>query len=86
MSCFVFYSMKRRIKISMLCRWLFSMMFSIIMLIDESVNGGNMTSESIGKFMCELRKEIGMTQKEMANKLGVSDKTISKWETGVSQT
>ena len=62
------------------------MMFSIIMLIDESVNGGNMTSESIGKFMCELRKEIGMTQKEMANKLGVSDKTISKWETGVSQT
>ena len=41
-----------------------------------------MTSESIGKFICELRKEIGMTQKEMAEQLGVSDKTVSKWETG----
>ena len=41
-----------------------------------------MASESIGKFMSELRKEKGMTQKEMAEQLGVSDKTISKWETG----
>lgn len=41
-----------------------------------------MTSESIGMFICELRKEIGMTQKEMAEQLGVSDKTVSKWETG----
>ncbi|MBS4982519.1 MAG: helix-turn-helix transcriptional regulator [Lachnospiraceae bacterium] len=30
--------------------------------------------------------EHGITQKELAEKLNVSDKTISKWETDVSQT
>ena len=29
-----------------------------------------------------LRKNKGLTQKELANKLYLSDKTISKWETG----
>ena len=33
-----------------------------------------------------IRKEKGMSQEELAEKLGVSDKTISKWERGVSQT
>lgn len=36
----------------------------------------------IGKFIQQLRKEIGLTQKELSNKLDVSDKIISKWETG----
>lgn len=31
------------------------------------------------------RKELGLTQQELADKLFVSDKVISKWETGVSQ-
>ena len=31
------------------------------------------------------RKELGMTQQQLADKLYVSDKVISKWETGVSQ-
>ena len=35
-----------------------------------------------GAFIAELRKEKGLTQKEVAEKLGVADKTISKWETG----
>lgn len=30
------------------------------------------------------RKELGLTQQELAEKLFVSDKVISKWETGIS--
>ncbi len=41
-----------------------------------------MNQEKIGKFIATLRKEQSMTQKELAQKLGVSDKTVSKWETG----
>ena len=41
-----------------------------------------MDQEKIGKFIALLRKERAMTQKELAQRLGVSDKTISKWETG----
>jgi len=43
-----------------------------------------MNQEKIGKFILELRKQKGMTQKELAEKVGVSDKTISKWECGNS--
>lgn len=41
-----------------------------------------MNQEKIGKFILELRKEKDMTQQSLADKLGVSDKTISKWENG----
>lgn len=37
-----------------------------------------------GAFVAELRKEKGITQKELAEKLCISDKAISKWETGKS--
>ncbi len=37
-----------------------------------------------GAFVAALRKENGMTQKALAEKLFVSDKAVSKWETGVS--
>lgn len=30
-----------------------------------------------------IRKEIGMTQKEVAENMGISDKAVSKWERGV---
>lgn len=36
----------------------------------------------IGAFITMVRKERGMTQKELAELVGVSDKTISKWECG----
>lgn len=39
-----------------------------------------------GVFLLELRKEKGYTQKQLAEKLFVSDKAVSKWERGVSQT
>ena len=39
-----------------------------------------MEQKTIGKFIAVLRKSQGMTQKELAEKLGVSDKTVSHWE------
>ena len=36
----------------------------------------------IGKFISSERKRKGYTQKQLAEKLGISDKTVSKWETG----
>ena len=41
--------------------------------------------EKFGSFIAQLRKEKGYTQKELAEKLSISDKAVSKWETGVSQ-
>ena len=38
--------------------------------------------QKTGKFIAESRKQKGLTQKELAQKLGISDKTVSKWETG----
>jgi transcriptional regulator with XRE-family HTH domain len=38
----------------------------------------------IGKFIAACRKEEGMTQAVLAEKLGISDRAISKWETGKS--
>lgn len=38
----------------------------------------------IGKFIASLRKEKGMTQEELAEKFGISDRAVSKWETGKS--
>ena len=41
-----------------------------------------MSTKSTGKLIGILRKEIGMTQGELAQELFVSDKTVSKWESG----
>lgn len=41
-----------------------------------------MNQEKIGQFLSELRKEQGMTQQQLADAIGVSNKTISKWECG----
>lgn len=38
-----------------------------------------------GEIIRKLREEKKMTQAELAEKLSVSDKTVSKWENGVSQ-
>lgn len=36
----------------------------------------------IGRFIAQIRKEKGMTQRQLSEKLGISDKTVSKWECG----
>lgn len=41
-----------------------------------------MDQEKIGKFIAELRKEKNLTQEQLAEKLGITDRAISKWENG----
>ena len=45
---------------------------------------GNMDQIRIGRFIAQCRKARGLTQRQLADGLGISDKTVSKWETGVS--
>ena len=41
-----------------------------------------MDQVKIGKFIAALRKEKAMTQEQLGEKLGVTNKTVSRWETG----
>lgn len=41
-----------------------------------------MDQKKIGEFICRLRKEKGLTQAELSERLGISNRTVSKWENG----
>ncbi len=41
--------------------------------------------DAFGTFLAALRREKGLTQRQLAETLFVSDKAVSKWERGVSQ-
>jgi len=41
-----------------------------------------MDTIKIGNFLAELRKEQGLTQEALGEKLGVTNKTVSRWENG----
>lgn len=41
-----------------------------------------MNQEKIGKFILKLRKEKNMTQSELASRINVTDRAVSKWENG----
>ena len=41
-----------------------------------------MDQVKIGKFIAECRKKENMTQMQLAEKLGITDRAVSKWETG----
>jgi transcriptional regulator with XRE-family HTH domain len=43
-----------------------------------------MDQKKVGMFIAESRKQKGLTQKELSERLMISDKTVSKWETGKS--
>ena len=45
-----------------------------------------MDCAKVGRLIMQCRKEKGMTQQQVADLLGISNKTVSKWERGVSQT
>lgn len=45
-----------------------------------------MNQEKIGRFIASCRKEQGLTQAVLAERIGITDRAVSKWETGVSQT
>lgn len=44
-----------------------------------------MDCEKIGKLIRSLRQERGLTQLGLAEQMHISDKAVSKWERGVSQ-
>ena len=44
--------------------------------------GGSMDQIKVGNFIAVMRKEQGFTQEELGERLGVTNKTISRWETG----
>lgn len=41
-----------------------------------------MELQKIGRFIAELRKERGLTQEQLGARIGVTNKTVSRWETG----
>ena len=43
-----------------------------------------MNQDKIGNFIAVCRKEKGMTQMQLAEKLNITNRAVSKWETGGS--
>ena len=43
-----------------------------------------MDNEKLGAVLRALRRELGLTQRQAAERLGVTDKAVSKWERGGS--
>ncbi len=43
-----------------------------------------MDAVKLGSFLKERRKEHGLTQEQLAEKLGVTNRTVSRWETGIN--
>ena len=43
-----------------------------------------MNQIKIGKFIADCRKQVNLTQMQLAEKLGITDKAVSKWERGIA--
>ena len=57
---------------------------TISYILDPWKEVPDMDQIKIGKFIASCRKEQGMTQAVLAEELGISDRAVSKCETGVS--
>ena len=53
---------------------------------EQSYLERTMEKEKIGKYIRKKRIEKGMTQQQLAEKIQVTEKAVSRWKTGVSQT
>lgn len=54
------------------------------MVWSDQKGGAPMDQEKIGAFIAQCRKEAGYTQAALGEQLGVTDRAVSKWETGKS--
>ena len=57
-------------------------------LASHTGKGANVTEskKTFGEYICKRRKELGMTQREFAGQLYVTESAVSKWERGDSFT
>ena len=53
-------------------------------IINGERRNGTMDQIKIGAFIAKKRKEQNLTQAQVAEKLGITDRAVSKWETGRS--
>ena len=59
--------------------------WSMLVRQAKTKRGIPMNQQKTGELIRALRLEKQMTQKQLADALGLSDRTVSKWERGVSQ-
>ncbi len=57
---------------------------SSFLIYDDCKEVREMNQEVIGSFIAKCRKEKGLTQMQLAEKLNITNRAVSKWETGVS--
>ena len=58
--------------------------FFLLMIYTESERRHLMDQIKIGRFIADCRKKAHLTQMQLAEKLGITDKAISKWERGIA--
>ncbi len=57
---------------------------ALMLIMDTERRSDIMDQIKIGRFIAQKRKEHKMTQVQLAEKLGITDRAVSKWETGKS--
>ena len=56
---------------------------TVCLMIRTEKEGFPLDQQKFGVFLRQLRREKGMTQEQLAERLCVSNRSISRWETGV---
>ena len=63
-------------------RYLWGVQLTLKVLTFSLKGDGTMDSKKIGSFIAKNRKKKGLTQEQLGERLGVTNKTISRWENG----